>query len=118
MEYILTQRPPSIGTHPVEGLESVEAIRFRNRSCHLLKYNRKLTHEEVKRYELTVNMKPSDLVFKEVVYISVFGKERRETIVLVEDNIVTTEMENGRRRKYSFLEFQTDYPELFFNSHK
>lgn len=114
-KYLLTQRPPSIGTHPTDGLLDQRPITFRGRECYVLVYNRQLSKEEVRSYELTVDMESADLMFRSVSH-TFAGVEIKETITNVGDNLITTTDEAGAERDYSWLEFQQDYPELFFNS--
>lgn len=112
-KYLLTQRPPSIGTHPTDGLLDQRPVTFRGRQCYVLVYNRPLSKDEVKTYELTVDMESADLMFKSVS--KEFAGEKIEEIVTnVASNVVTTTDNKGNERDYSWLEFQRDYPELFF----
>jgi len=52
-EYYLTRRPPSIGTHPKEGIKSIKETDFRGKKVWLITYNRKLSENEVQNFELT-----------------------------------------------------------------
>lgn len=112
-KYLLTQRPPSIGTHPVDGLTGTEETEFRGRRCYVLTYDRSLTEQEVRQYELTVDMESADLIFKSVSK-EFAGEKIKEVVTNVVNNVVTTTDDKGNERDYSWLEFQRDYPELFF----
>lgn|SRR5690606_19590054 len=112
-KYLLTQRPPSIGTHPTDGLTGMEETEFRGRRCYILTYDRSLTEQEVRQYELTVDMESADLIFKSVSK-EFAGEKIEEVVTNVVNNVVTTTDDKGNERDYSWLEFQRDYPELFF----
>ena len=58
--YYLTQRPPSIGTHPKENVLNVEAFDFKERveeigrnALGCVEYSEPLTAQQVDNYELT-----------------------------------------------------------------
>lgn len=52
--YLLTQRPIGIGTHPISNLiGTTNNIQFRGRYCTLLTYSEPLTVKEVLSFELT-----------------------------------------------------------------
>lgn len=62
-KYLLTQRPPSIGTHPIEGLvgDPVEK-QMDGRTVYELSYEKPLSDAEVQRFELSPVLSPSDYV--------------------------------------------------------
>ncbi len=57
--YYMTQRPPSLGCQPMEGLREMKAYKDRTRITDRimawgeLTYNRQLTEKEIADYELT-----------------------------------------------------------------
>jgi hypothetical protein len=72
-EYYLTQRPPSIGTHPTEGLLSVNEAEYRNRkNVYILKYDRKLTPNEIANFELTPKVTNKEFLGQKI--LGVYGK--------------------------------------------
>lgn len=52
-KYLLTQRPPSIGTHPLGSKDKKEIKLPSGRRAWELTYDRKLTNDEIKSFELT-----------------------------------------------------------------
>lgn len=97
--YILTQRPPSIGTHPTNGLIEVTDIYFRNRNAYLLAYSNKLTSEEIKQYELTPDYSRNEpTAFK----FTFAGEEITEEPEVTGSNEITTYYDGEELEKYSF----------------
>lgn len=97
--YILTQRPPSIGTHPTNGLIEVADINFRNRNAYLLTYLKELTSEEIYRYELTPDYsrnKPTGFKF------TFAGEEITEQPKVTGSNEITTFVNGDFYDTYSF----------------
>ena len=71
-EYYLTRRPPSIGTHPIEGLNSIEESTLRGRKVWKLNYDRKLSAKEIENFELTPKMTNKEFLGQKVK--GIFGK--------------------------------------------
>jgi hypothetical protein len=71
-EYYLTRRPPSIGTHPIEGLNSIEESILRGRKVWKLNYDRKLSAKEIENFELTPKMTNKEFLGQKVK--GIFGK--------------------------------------------
>jgi hypothetical protein len=95
-EYLLTQRPPSIGTHPVEGLLSVIETEFNNRNAWLLTYSHELSEEEIKRFELKRILNAKDLKGRTVH--SRMGIDF--TVSDVEEGVITlTTVVNGKEKQ-------------------
>lgn len=66
-EYYLTQRPPSIGTHPMkERTKDIEEVEYNGRKAYLLTYDTPLTEREIYDYELTPKYDPALYIGREV----------------------------------------------------
>lgn len=63
-QYYLTQRPPSIGTHPVDGFVSMEEETIDGRKMWKMQYDRPLSKEEIESYELKPVLSPSKYATK------------------------------------------------------
>lgn len=98
--YILTQRPPSIGTHPTNGLIEVTDIYFRNRNAYLLTYSNELTSEEIKRYELTPDYSRNEPT---AVNFTFAGEEITEQPKVTGPNEITTFVNGEIYDTYGFL---------------
>jgi len=107
-EYYLTQRPPSIGTHPTEGLKSLEESEYRGRKVWKLTYDKKLSADQIYKFELTplitnkeyLGQKISGLYGKNIFHVSnIDYKQGKVTLV--------SEL-NGKEisKDLSFKEFQ------------
>lgn len=99
-KYILTQRPPSIGTHPIKDLVSVEETTFRNRNAYTLTYSSELSVEDVKRYELTPDYSHNAVPNKHFTF---GGKNIEEVAAVTGANEITTEIDGNFYDTYSFL---------------
>lgn len=97
--YILTQRPPSIGTHPTNGLIEVTDIYFRNRNAYLLAYSNELTREEIKRYELTPDYSINEPTGFNFTFA---GEETTEYPKVTGPNEITTLVNGELYSTYSF----------------
>lgn len=98
--YILTQRPPSIGTHPIDGLIEISDTNFRNRNAYLLAYPRELTSDEIKRYELTPDYSRNEPTAFNFTFA---GEEITEDPKVTGHNEITTFVNGEEYDKYSFL---------------
>lgn len=98
--YIMTQRPPSIGTHPLENLFLTQEISFRNRTAYGLSYSQELTPEDIKRYELTPNYTLND---PQPYKFTFAGEEITEYPKVTGHNEITTFVDGEEYDKYSFL---------------
>lgn len=98
--YILTQRPPSIGTHPIQGLEEVKEITFKGRNAFALHYSIQLSVEDIKRYELTPNYTLND---PKPYKFTFAGEEITEVPKVTDHNEITTFVDGEEYDKYSFL---------------
>lgn len=97
--YFLTQRPPSIGTHPTENLTKdpeETTINGTNRKVYRLTYSKPLTQEEIDRYELTKETLPANMGD---MYSRPFGKDGEliKVITNVGDKVEITTFFNGER---------------------
>jgi ribosomal protein S18 acetylase RimI-like enzyme len=113
-EYYLTQRPPSIGTHPTEGLLSVNEAEYRDRkNVYILKYNRKLTPNEIYKFELTPKVTNKEFLGQKI--LGVFGKTPfYVTNIDYKKGIVKMSAEvNGKQveKEISFREFSKNIDE-------
>lgn len=54
-KYYLTQRPPSIGTHP-EGAKDIKEVTLNGRKAWEITYNKPLSKEDIENYELKKDM--------------------------------------------------------------
>jgi hypothetical protein len=61
--YLLTQRPPSIGTHPEGQIRDAEPTTLEGgkRTAYKITYDRPLTEKEIKSYELTEDITENDI---------------------------------------------------------
>ena len=106
-QYILTQRPPSIGTHPTDGLKSVEEIEFNKRTAWKLTYDKPLSEKEIYSYELREPLDEKALL-GEIVTHRVAGDF---VIDNVADNVITlTRIVDGKEESenISAKEFQNN----------
>jgi hypothetical protein len=71
-EYYLTRRPPSIGTHPTEGLKSIEETEFKGRKVWKLTYDNKLSADQIYKFELTPKVTIKEFLGQKIS--GVFGK--------------------------------------------
>ena len=105
-EYYLTQRPPSIGTHPVkERVKDIEEVDLNGRKAWLLTYKEPLTPEEIRTYELTPKYDPALLIGKEVkgytlktdkAYISNVGKDNTVELSTYQDGKLVKKEVSGK----------------------
>lgn len=98
--YIMTQRPPSIGTHPVDNFVFAKEIDFRNRTSYGLCYSKELTPEEIKRFELTPNYTLNE---PQPYKFTFAGEEITEVPKVTAHNQITTFVNGEEYDKYSFL---------------
>jgi hypothetical protein len=113
-EYYLTQRPPSIGTHPTDGLLSVNEAEYRNRkNVYILKYDRKLTPNEIANFELTPKVTNKEFLGQKI--LGVYGKtpfyvteiDYKNGIVKMAAEVVGKEV----KKEISFREFSKNIDE-------
>jgi hypothetical protein len=80
--YLLTQRPPSIGTHPNGQIKDFEEIMLGNRKAYRVTYSTPLTAEEIRKFELTEEMTMDDVgrSFKEGGAVHVIENVSGESI--------------------------------------
>ena len=98
-KYFLTQRPPSIGTHPIDGLISIEVTQYNNRKCHLLTYDKELTTNEVIRFELTPDYSHNPLLPYEFEFAGIKIIE----VPTLNGTIIESCINDERTASYSFL---------------
>lgn len=98
--YILTQRPPSIGTHPTDNLQVIKEIDFRKRSAYSLSYSKELSIQDIKRFELTPDYTLNDPKPHKFTFA---GEEITEVPKVTGHNEITTFVDNEEYMKYSFL---------------
>jgi len=103
--YILTQRPPSIGTHPSKGLIGTpKEIKYNNRTAWELKYDKPLSDKDVERFELAKSVGASEIGG---MYLAstVGGREMRAVITDVAGGRVkVTEFFNGKTKELDMTE--------------
>lgn len=98
--YLLTQRPPSIGTHPTENLKETKETTFRNRICYLLFYSQELTQDQIKKFELTPDYRCNSLKPHEFTFA---GEQHVEIPALGKENEIVTFMNGDQYHKYSYM---------------
>jgi len=120
--YYLTQRPPSIGTHPTEKLMSVlEGVYIEakpRRNVTKLEYDRPLTIEEINRFELIPAL---DKRHESNTYDLNFGKHTGLLHILAISEcgtVITVQEEWGEKKTdketFSFRGLIGEYPKIDF----
>jgi len=85
--YLLTQRPPSIGTHPIDNLvKQPEEIKLGNREAYKLTYSKPLSKEDISRFELTKETTYNDIGR---IFEVPFGKSKMYQVI---DNVSPNEV--------------------------